>query len=73
MISTTVSASPLSHIVVDETGPIFFADGDSEKEDKYRSTHLLLCVEYVTYRTNIVIMKDMEILSIIKVLEHCKT
>merc|ERR1712240_950361 len=69
MLSTTVSSSPLSHIVVDETGPIFFAEGDSEMEDKYRSAHLLLCVEYVTYRTNIRIMKDMEILSVIKALE----
>ena len=69
MLSTTVRSSPLSHIVVDETGPIFFAEGDPEKEDSYKSAHLLLCVEYVTYRTNIVIMKDMELVSIIKALE----
>ena len=65
----TVSQYPLSHVVLDETGPIFFAEGDSEKSELYLSTHLLICVELVTYWTHLVIMKDMSTRSVIQGLE----
>ena len=68
-MSTTVSQSPLSHVILDETGPIFFGEGDSEENELYLSTHLLICVELVTYRTHLVIMKDMSTRSVIQGLE----
>ena len=49
LVATTVSQFPLSHVVLDETGPIFFGENDSEEKDLYLSTHLLICVELVTY------------------------
>ena len=35
LVSTTVSQSPLSHVILDETGPIFFGKGDSEENELY--------------------------------------
>ena len=69
LVATTVSQFPLSHVVLDETGPIFFGEGDSEENELYLSTHLLVCVELVTYRTYLVIMKDMSTRSVIQGLE----
>ena len=66
LVATTVSQFPLSHVVLDEIGPIFFAKGESEKSELYLSTHLLICVELVTYWTHLVIMKDMSTRSVIK-------
>ena len=68
-MATTVSQFPLSHVVLHETGPIFFGEGDSEENELYLSTHLLISVELVTYRTHMVNMKDMSTHSIIQGLE----
>ena len=59
LVATTVSQDPLSHVVLDETGPIFFSDGESETSELYLSSYLLICVEFMTNCTHLVIMKDM--------------
>ena len=69
LVATTMNQDPLSHVVLDETGPIFFSNGESETSELYLSSYLLICVELVTYRTHLVIMKDMYMKSVIQALE----
>ena len=64
-----MSQDPLSHVILDETGPIFFSDTESETSDLYLSAYLLICIELVTYRTHLIIMKDMTTRSVIQALE----
>ena len=70
LVAATVSQDPLSHVVFDETGLIFFSDGESKTSDLYLSSYLLICVELVTYFTHLVITKDMSTRSVIQALEQ---
>ena len=60
---------PLSFLILDETGPLFYANPDDKAWDKYLTAHLLIGIELVTSRVNIVPINDMTILSIVQGLE----
>ena len=46
LLSATVSQNPLSHLIIDETGPIYFPDPSGPK--KWFSAYVLVGVELVT-------------------------
>ena len=60
---------PLSFLVLDETGPLFYANPDETKRDQYLTAYLLIAVELVTSRVNIIPINDLTMLSIVKGLE----
>ena len=60
---------PHSFLILDQTGPIFYANPDSKAKDRYTTAHILIGIELVTYRVNIVVINDMSVVSIIKGLE----
>ena len=59
---------PLSFLILDETGPLFYANPD-ETSDEYLTAYLLIAVELVTSRVNIITINDLTMLSIVKGLE----
>ena len=67
LLSATVSQNPLSHLIIDETGPVFYADPSAA--DKFFSAHILVGVELVTYRTHLVVINSMATIDVIRGLE----
>ena len=55
--------------ILDETGPIFYLNPDAKAKEKYVSAHILIGVELVTYRVNLVVINDMGIISVVKGLD----
>ena len=67
LLAATVSQDPLSHLICDETGPIFYENPNTK--GKYLSAHILIGVELVTYRTHLVVINSMSAVDVIKGLE----
>ncbi len=60
---------PLSFLVLDETGPLFYANPDETKSDQYLTAYLLIAVKLVTSRVNIIPINDLTMLLIVEGLE----
>ena len=67
LTAATVSADPLSTLIVDETGPFFYEDQNDP--DKHHSAHVLIGVELVTYRCHLVVINSMSAPDVIRGLE----
>ena len=68
-LDACLNHNPLNFLVLDETGPLFYANPDNRSEDRYLTAHLLIGIELVTSRVNIVVINDMTILSVVQGLE----
>ena len=54
---------PLSHLIVDQIGPIFYPNLDPTSKEKHLSAYILLAVELVTHLT---LIKSMGVADVIK-------
>ena len=68
-LDSCLNHNPLSFLVLDETGPVFYANPDDRSCNKYLTAHFLIGIEMVTSRVNIVVINDMSILSVVQGLE----
>ena len=68
-LDTCLDKHPLSFLVLDETGPLSYANPDAKKCNQYLTAYLLIAVELVTSRVNIIPINDLTMLSIVQGLE----
>ena len=61
---------PLSHLITDQTSPIFYPNPDPTSNKKHLSAYILLAVELVTYRKHLILIKSMGVADVIKGLEQ---
>ena len=69
MLHFTLNKNPLTFFIVDEMGPIFNLNLNAKAKEKYVTANILIGVELVTYRVNLVVINNMGIISVVKGLE----
>ena len=69
-LDSCLNKNPLSFLIIDEMGPIFYTN--PMEKDQFLTAHLLIGLELITSRVNIVPINDMSILSIVKALKFSK-
>ena len=52
-LDACLNKHPLSFLILDETGPLFYANPDAKKRNQYLTAYLLIAIELVTSRVNI--------------------
>ena len=69
LLATTVQQDPLTHLIIDQTGPLFYPNPDCNSKDEHLSTYILLAVKLATHRTLLVLIKSMGVMDVIKGIE----
>lgn len=64
-IGLAASKNPLSIVAVDETGPYYIQDG----KGGYETTHVLVCVEIISYRVYLIPLPRLDTATFVRALE----
>ena len=68
-LDACLNKNPLSFLVLDETGPIHYANSADNASNQYLTAYLLIGIELVTRRVHIVPINNMTMLSVVQGLE----